>query len=116
MSSPASPGVAAIRTLALVGPASSGKTSLAEALLVKAGAIGAAGSLERGTTVSDYDPLERRMQHSLSASVMHLSASTSSTPPARATSSATACRRSRRWRRRPWSSTPPPASSRWPNA
>ncbi|HOL36617.1 MAG: elongation factor G [Proteobacteria bacterium] len=72
MSSPASPGVAAIRTLALVGPASSGKTSLAEALLVKAGAIGAAGSLERGTTVSDYDPLERRMQHSLSASVMHL--------------------------------------------
>jgi len=72
MPSPAAPGVAAIRTLALVGPASSGKTSLAEAMLVKAGAIGAAGSLERGTTVSDYDPLERRMQHSLSAAVLHL--------------------------------------------
>jgi translation elongation factor EF-G len=44
MSSPttgsASP-MAAIRTLALVGPAAAGKTSLAEALLVKAGAIGA---------------------------------------------------------------------------
>jgi elongation factor G len=66
-------GIAAIRTLALVGPSASGKTSLAEALLVKAGAIGAPGSLERGTTVSDHDPLERKMQASLNASVMHLS-------------------------------------------
>ncbi|MBL8314560.1 MAG: elongation factor G [Rubrivivax sp.] len=75
MSSPttgsASP-LAAIRTLALVGPAAAGKTSLAEALLVKAGAIGAPGSLERGSTVSDFDPLERKMQHSLNAAVMHL--------------------------------------------
>jgi elongation factor G len=61
-----------IRTLALVGPQSTGKTSLAEALLVKAGAIGAAGSLERGTTVSDWDPLERKMAHSLNAALMHM--------------------------------------------
>ncbi|MEP7283664.1 MAG: elongation factor G, partial [Rubrivivax sp.] len=61
-----------LRTLALVGPAAAGKTSLAEALLQAAGAIGAAGSLERGSTVSDHDPLERRMQHSLNASLMHL--------------------------------------------
>ncbi|HKX44347.1 MAG TPA: elongation factor G [Burkholderiaceae bacterium] len=60
-----------IRTLALVGQTASGKTSLAEALLFKAGAIGAPGSLERGTTVSDFDPMERRAQHSLNASVMH---------------------------------------------
>jgi elongation factor G len=59
-------------TLALVGPAAAGKTSLAEALLQRAGAIGAQGSLERGTTVSDFDPLERRMGHSLNAAVMHL--------------------------------------------
>lgn len=72
MSSPAPRGVAAIRTLALVGAAAAGKTSLAEALLHHAGAVGAPGSLERGTTVSDHDPLERRMQHSLNASVMHL--------------------------------------------
>ncbi len=72
MSSPEAGGIAAIRTLALVGPAAAGKTSLAEALLVKAGVIGAAGSLDRGTTVSDNDPLERRMQHSLNAAVMHL--------------------------------------------
>ena len=72
MSSPAQGGIAAIRTLALVGPAAAGKTSLAEALLLKSGAIASAGSLERGGTVSDYDPLERRYQHSLNAAVMHL--------------------------------------------
>jgi elongation factor G len=72
MPSPASPSIAAIRTLALVGPAVAGKTSLAECLLHKAGMVGAIGSLERGTTVSDHDPLERRMQHSLHASVLHL--------------------------------------------
>jgi elongation factor G len=63
--------VADIRTLALVGPAAAGKTSLAEALLLKSGAIGAAGSLERGSTVSDFDPLERKMQHSLNSAVLH---------------------------------------------
>jgi elongation factor G len=73
MPSPAPAGVESIRTLALVGPSAAGKTSLAEALLQAAGMIGAAGSLERGSTVSDHDPLERRMQHSLSASLMHLS-------------------------------------------
>ncbi|MBQ0929453.1 elongation factor G [Ideonella sp. 4Y16] len=62
----------AIRTLALVGPAAAGKTSLSEALLAQAGAIGAPGSLERGTTVSDFDPIEKRLQHSLASSVMHL--------------------------------------------
>ena len=62
----------AVRTLALVGASASGKTTLAEALLLKTGAIGAAGSVERGSTVSDHDPLERRMQHSLNTSIMHL--------------------------------------------
>jgi elongation factor G len=77
MPSPAAAGsvvidTAGIRTLALVGPQSAGKTSLAEALLVKAGVIGAAGSLERGSTVSDWDPLERKMAHSLNPALMHL--------------------------------------------
>jgi elongation factor G len=61
-----------IRALALVGHGSSGKTTLAEALLVEAGAIPAAGSIERGTTVSDYDPLEKTFQHSLHTSLLHL--------------------------------------------
>ncbi len=72
MPSTASVATVNIRTLALVGPQGAGKTSLAEALLVRAGAIGAAGSLERGSTVSDFDPLERKMQHSLNAAVMHM--------------------------------------------
>lgn len=62
----------AVRTLALVGASASGKTTLAEALLHRTGAIGAPGSVERGSTVSDHDPLERRMQHSLNASIMHM--------------------------------------------
>jgi len=62
----------AVRTLALVGASAAGKTTLAEALLHQAGAIGTRGSIERGSTVSDHDPLERRMQHSLNASLLHL--------------------------------------------
>jgi elongation factor G len=58
-----------IRTLALVGQSGAGKTSLAEALLAKAGAIPAAGSVERGSTVCDYTPLEKQLQHSLKLAV-----------------------------------------------
>jgi elongation factor G len=58
-----------LRTLALVGQAGSGKTSLAEALLARAGAIAAAGSVERGTTACDYTPLEKQLQHSLKLAV-----------------------------------------------
>src|SRR5512132_1031148 len=61
-----------IRTVALVGHGASGKTTLAEALLLKSGAITAAGTVERGTTVSDSDPLEKTFQHSLRAAVLHL--------------------------------------------
>ena len=64
-------GPAGIRTLALVGPSAAGKTSLAEALLVHSGTLITAGTVERGSTVSDFDPLERRMQHSLNTAVLH---------------------------------------------
>jgi elongation factor G len=65
------PEIAGIRTVALVGQAAAGKTSLVESLLVKARAIGAPGSLERGTTVCDFDPMERKAQHSLSSAIVH---------------------------------------------
>ena len=63
--------IAARRTVALVGPSASGKTSLAEALLWKAGAIGTPGSVERGSTVSDHDPLEKKALRSLNAALLH---------------------------------------------
>ena len=61
----------AIRTIALVGHAAAGKTTLVEALLQKAGAIAVAGSVERGTTVCDFDPLEKEFQHSLTSAVVN---------------------------------------------
>ena len=67
----ANPEIDCIRTVALVGQAAAGKTTLVEALLCKAGAIGTQGSLERGTTVCDFDPLEKRAQHSLNSALVH---------------------------------------------
>lgn len=61
-----------IRAVALVGHGASGKTTLAEALLAKAGVIQAMGSVERGTTVCDFDALEKTYQHSLNAAMVHL--------------------------------------------
>jgi elongation factor G len=58
-----------IRNIALVGSAGGGKTLLLEALLLQAGAIRSKGSLQRGATVSDFDPQEKRLQHSLDPAI-----------------------------------------------
>jgi elongation factor G len=60
-----------IRTVALVGHGAAGKTSLAEALLHRAGAVMSMGSVEKGSTVCDFDPLEKSYQHSLNASLVN---------------------------------------------
>ena len=60
---------AAIRSIALVGHGAAGKTSLAEALLFAAGAIAGKGSIERGTTVCDFDPMEKESGHSLNSAL-----------------------------------------------
>jgi elongation factor G len=62
-----------IRNIALVGPAGAGKTSITETLLLQAGAIRNRGNLARGTTVSDFDPQEKRLQHSLDTAICSFS-------------------------------------------
>jgi elongation factor G len=61
----------AIRTVALVGHSAAGKTTLAESLLAKAGLVPTPGSVERGTTVCDFDPLEKQHKHSIYSAITH---------------------------------------------
>ena len=104
-----------IRTVALVGHGAAGKTTLAEALLVKAGALPAGGSVERGTTVSDFDPLEKTVPAFAALVAAALRDQRHARPPDRHArdsriSSASRSARSTPWRPRRSSSTRSPAS------
>src|SRR5919109_2032198 len=58
-----------LRSVVLAGHAGGGKTTLAEQLLVKAGAIPRLGKVDDGTAHLDFEPEEQKRRQSLSLSV-----------------------------------------------
>ncbi len=61
-----------IRNVVVVGHRGTGKTSLAEAMLFQTGKTNRLGSVEQGTTVSDWDDDEQKRQMSLSGTLEHV--------------------------------------------
>ena len=61
----------ALRSIALVGHGAAGKTSLAEALLLATGTISVKGSVEKGSTVCDFDAQEKEAGHSLNSAIIN---------------------------------------------
>ena len=60
-----------LRSFAVLGHASAGKTMLTEAMLACSGRIGRMGSIAAGTTASDYHPSEKKHQISVHCSLLH---------------------------------------------
>jgi len=62
-----------LRTVALVGHGAAGKTTLAESLLAAAGAISSRGTVEKGSTVCDFDAQEKEFGYSLNSALASFS-------------------------------------------
>lgn len=60
-----------VKNIVLLGHAGSGKTTLAEAMIFEAGMISRMGSVEEGTTMSDYHELEKERGNSIFSSLLH---------------------------------------------
>ena len=60
-----------IHNIVLLGHGSSGKTSLAEAILHKTGATNRLGSVDEKTSICDFSEEEKQHQHSISSAVLH---------------------------------------------
>ncbi len=60
-----------IKNIALLGSKGSGKTTLAEAMLYECGVIKRRGTVEAGTTVADYFPVEKEYGSSVFSTVFY---------------------------------------------
>jgi elongation factor G len=60
-----------IRNVSFVGHGTSGKTSLVEGILFKAGATKRLGSVDDGTSVSDFDSEEKERKTTIDTSILH---------------------------------------------
>ncbi len=60
-----------IRNIALIGNAGSGKTTLAEAMLLEGGVINRRGEVTSKNTVSDHTPIEQEYGNSVYSSVLY---------------------------------------------
>jgi len=63
--------VSHIRNVAIIAHSGAGKTSLAEALLFNAGAIDRIGTIEAGTTTTDYEPEEIDRKISVTSAIAY---------------------------------------------
>ncbi len=62
--------ITAMRNVALAGHGGAGKTTIAEAMLFKAGVTNRLGKVEDGNTVMDFQPEETKKQQSINSSFM----------------------------------------------
>lgn len=62
---------ASIRNVAFLGHSGTGKTTLVDALAFKTGLVGRQGSVEQGTSISDFEQEEQERKHSFRSAVIH---------------------------------------------
>ena len=60
-----------IRNISLIGGKGSGKTTLAESILMECGVINRRGSVNAGNTVCDYFPVEKEYGYSVFSTMIY---------------------------------------------